>query len=147
LGHTLSHHGIAKGGKVDAVLSMPRPHDVSSLKSLLGSVQFYSKFLPNLSTITDPLYLLTRKDNEWSWGEQQEVAFTTLKEMLSMDMVLAHFDPSLSIGISCDTSSAGICTVLFHRFPDGSERPIANISYTLSTTQRSTARSKRKQYP
>jgi len=89
-----------------------------------------------ISTITEPLYLLTRKNNDWSWGEQQEVAFTTLKEMLSTDMVLAHFDPSLPIGISCDASSGRIGAVLFHRFPDGSERPIANVSKTLSTTQR-----------
>jgi len=52
LGHWLAHDGIAKGPKVDAVQHMPRPQDVSSLKSFLGLVQFYSKFLPNLSTIT-----------------------------------------------------------------------------------------------
>ena len=92
---------VAKGSKVDAVLSMPQPHDPSSLKSFLGSVQFYNKFLPNLATITEPLYMLTRKNVDWRWGDQQESAFIALKEMLSTDVVLAHFDPSLPIGISC----------------------------------------------
>ena len=59
-----------------------------------------------------------------------------LKELLSMDMVLAHFDPTLPIGISCDASEVGLGVVLFHRYQDGSERPIANASKTLTETQR-----------
>ena len=46
LGHTLSSRGIAKGSKVDAILEMPTPKNISTLKSFLASVQFYSKFLP-----------------------------------------------------------------------------------------------------
>ncbi|KAG8231671.1 hypothetical protein J437_LFUL007445 [Ladona fulva] len=46
LGHTLSHRGISKRSKVDAVLKMPPPSDVSNLRS----VQFYAKFIPDLST-------------------------------------------------------------------------------------------------
>ena len=119
---------------------MPRPDNVSSLKSFLGSVQFYSKFLPNLATVTEPLYKLTRNNTKWSWKkvefEEQEVAFTGLKQMLSTETVLAHFDPSLPIGVSCDASSVGIGAVLFHRFPNGSERPITNVSKTLSATKR-----------
>ena len=41
LGHTLSRHRISKGGKVDAVLKMPPPTDVTSLRSFYGSVQFH----------------------------------------------------------------------------------------------------------
>ena len=136
LGHTLSHQDIAKGSKVDAVINMPRPHDLSSLKLFWGSIQFYSKFLPNLATITEPLYRLTRSSTEWNWEEKQEVAFTTLKEMLSTELVLAHFDPSLRIRIAFDASAVRIGAVLFHLFPDGSERPISNASKTLITAQR-----------
>ena len=78
----------------------------------------------------------TRKNVDWRWGDQKASAFITLKEMLSTDIVLAHLDPFLPIGILCDASSAGIGAVLFHRFPDGSEQPIANVSKSLSETQR-----------
>ena len=54
-----------------------------------------------------------------------------LKEMLCDETVLVHFDPTREIGMSCDASSVGIGAVLFHRYPDGSERPIANVSKTL----------------
>ena len=136
LGHTLSSEGIAKGPKVDAIKQMPPPTDVSSLSSFLGSVQFYSKFLPNLSTVLEPLNKLRRKGEPWHWGDQQQNAFDTLKTMLGEDTVLVHYDPSLKIGISCDASSAGVGAVLFHRYPNGSERPIANVSKTLTDAQR-----------
>ena len=136
LGHQLSQSSISKSTKVDAVLEMPPPKDVPSLRSFLGSVQFYSKFLPNLSTITDPIHKLTRKGVNWGWNHEQKASFNTLKEMLSSNSVLAHFDPSLPLGISCDASNVGIGAVLFHRFPDGSERPVANASKTLTDAQR-----------
>ena len=56
--------------------------------------------------------------------------------MLSSNFVLAHFNPSLPLGISCDASNVGIDAVLFHRFPDGRERPVANASKTLTDAQR-----------
>ena len=51
LGHTLSHDGISKGHKVNAVVQMVPPKDVSTLRSFLGLVQFYSKFILNLSIV------------------------------------------------------------------------------------------------
>ena len=136
LGHLLSSKGIAKSPKVDAVLKMPAPNDVSGLRSFLGSVQFYNKFLSNLSTLIEPLYRLTKKDIPWQWGTKEQTAFNKVKTMLCNDTVLAHFDPSLPIGIACDASSVGIGAVLFHRYKDGRERPIANASKTLTETQR-----------
>ena len=136
LGHLLSSRGVAKSPKVDAVQKMPAPTTVSGLRSFLGSVQFYSKFLPNLSTHLEPLYWLTKKNSQWVWGAEEQAAFETVKSLLCDDTVLAHFDPSLPIGIACDASNVGIGAVLFHRYEDGSERPIANASKTLSETQR-----------
>ena len=50
--------------------------------------------------------------------------------------MLAHFDPSLPLGVACDASAVGIGATLFHRYSDRSERPIANISKTLTASQR-----------
>ena len=136
LGHRISNAGVSKGSKADAVLGMPPPTDVSTLRSFLSSVQFYSKFLPDLATITEPLHRLTRKDIPWKWGSDEEAAFLTLKKALSDSTFLAHFDPSLPLGISCDASEVGLGAVLFHRYSDGSERPIMNVSKTLTETQR-----------
>ena len=88
-----------------------------------------------MSTITEPLHRLTRKETPWEWTEIEQSAFETVKELLCEDTVLAHFDPSMTLGVSCDASNVGIGAVLFHRYPDGSERPIANASKTLTSSQ------------
>jgi len=86
--------------------------------------------------VAEPLYRLTRKGNRWAWGSEEETAFRRLKDLLSAADVLAHFDPSLPLGVACDASAVGIGAALFHRYSDGSERPIANISKALTTIQR-----------
>ena len=121
---------------MDAVNAMPPPENVASLRSFLGSIQFYSKFLPNLATITEPLHRLTKMGVPWSWGKEQAEAFLKLKDLLGADTVLADFDLSLPIGISCDASDVRVGAVLFHPYNDGSEHPIANASKTLTATQR-----------
>ena len=128
LGHTISRNGICKGPKADTVNNMPAPSNVTQLRSFLGSVQFYNKFLPDLSTISGPLYHLTEKSTKWKWDQPQEDAFKKLKQMLTDNTVLAHFNPSCPVGISCDASDAGVGAVLFHRYKDNTERPIANAT-------------------
>jgi transposase InsO family protein len=136
LGHRLTEKGIEKGPKVNAVLDMPDPKNAAEIRSFLGSVQFYGKFIKNMASLTEPLTRLTRKGESWRWDAEQKAAFRQLKEALSDDSVLMQFDPTKDVGISCDASEVGIGAVLFHRMDDGSERPIANRSKTLTKTQR-----------
>jgi len=75
LGHVLSSDGIHRGPKVNALNKMPAPHDVSTLRSFLGPVQFYAKFLPPIfASVAEPLYCLTRKGHRWAWGSEEEAA-------------------------------------------------------------------------
>ena len=104
-------------------------------RSFLGSVQFFGKFIPNLSTLTGPLRQLTKKNAPWNWNKKAKDAFDCLKTILSIDTVLAHYDPSQQIGTSCDASASGIGAVLFHRFQDGGGRHISNASKTLTDAQ------------
>jgi len=100
-------------------------------------VQFYGKFLPlHASTVAEPLHRLTHKGVPWHWEIEEDQVFQRLKTLLSSDKVLVHFDPTLPVGISCDASNVGIGAVLFHCFPDGSERPTASASKTLTRSQR-----------
>nr|KAG5696115.1 hypothetical protein BaRGS_020516 [Batillaria attramentaria] len=104
--------------------------------ALSTHLQFYGKFIPNLATMAEPLYRLTKKASPWKWGEEEQAAFEQLKNVLSSDQVLVHFDPEKPVGLACDASNVGIGAVLFHRYPDGSERPIANVSKTLTAAER-----------
>ena len=50
LGHKISAKGLQPTNqKVRAITEAPRPTNVSQLKSFLGMLNYYGKFLPNLS--------------------------------------------------------------------------------------------------
>ena len=55
--------------------------------------------------------------------------------MLLQDRVLTHFNPDLPVVVACDSSSYGLGAVLSHRMPDGSERPVAYASRSLTQTE------------
>ena len=73
---------LGRDAIVNALVQMPPPTNVSSLRSFLGSVQFYSKFLPNLATVLAPLHQLTKKDTKWKWDSTEEATFRELKKNL-----------------------------------------------------------------
>ena len=76
LGHRIDANGIhATGEKLDAVLMAPVPSSVPQLRSFLGMINYYSKFIPNLATLLNPLNELLRKDVQWKWTDQREQAF------------------------------------------------------------------------
>jgi len=137
LGQLVSKEGIRTYPKnVEAITAIRELKDVSQVKSFLGLVNFYGKFVPNLSHVCDPLYKLTRKSEKFSWSSECEKAFKLVKQLVSSAPVLAYFQQSLPIGISCDASNIGLGVVLFHSYPDGTERPIAFASKTLSSSGR-----------
>ena len=56
--------------------------------------------------------------------------------MITSEQVLAHYDPALPVRLGCDASSTGIGAVLSHVMPDGSERPVAFASRSLTNQRR-----------
>ena len=136
-GHDIDSHGLHKSPeKVEAVLKVPRPRNVAEVRSFLGLVNYYNRFLPNLSTVEHPLNQLLENNHQWKWTEQCETAFHNVKEMITSEQVLTHYDPSLPLRpLVCDASPVGIGAVLSHVMNDGTERTIAFASRTLTKTE------------
>ena len=112
LGHEISQKGLhPTKEKVRAIVEAPAPQNITQLKSCLGMLNYYSKFLPNLSTLLAPLYKLLHKKISWQWGKAQQEAFCKAKELLVSSPVLVHFDPAKPLGLSCDASPFGIGAV------------------------------------
>ena len=137
LGHTIDRHGLhPTKEKVQAVCEAPSPKNVSELKSYLGLLTYYSKFLPNLATLLAPLYQLLQSGVQWKWSAEQDKAFKASKELLVSSQVLVHFDSELPLVVACDASPYGLEAVLSHKYANGSERPIGYASRSLSSAER-----------
>ena len=109
IGHLLTNEGLAPDpNKTSAVTNMPTPTNTKSLQQLLGMVQYLSKFLPQLSTVTEPLRQLGRQDTDWVWTEVHDKAVTTIKSLISTAPVLRYFDPTTDITLQCDASDGGM---------------------------------------
>ena len=133
LGHKIDKTGLHPlPDKVQAIQDAPTPLAVHELKSYLGLLTYYNKFLHKLLFTLFPLYRLLRKDFQWSWGVEEERAFSKSKELLTSTKCLTHFDSLLPLILACDASAYGIGAVLAHRMPDGTERPIGYVSRTLA---------------
>lgn len=86
-----------------------------------------------------PLNKLLRQDTPWVWDECRAQAFSEAKQALTSSSVLMHYDPKLPISLAGDASAYGIGAVISHTLPDGSERPIAFASRTLTASERNYA--------
>ena len=53
--------------------------------------------------------------------EQCETAFHNVKEIITSEQVLSHYDPSLPLRLACDASPVGIDAALSHVMNDGAE--------------------------
>ena len=100
LGHRIDAEGFHPvDAKVKAIKEAPTPTNPSELKSFLGMLNFYGKFMPDLSSTLEPLHELLRKDICWKWGAEQQEAFDKAKNRLRSSDVLVHYDPERVGGI------------------------------------------------
>ena len=140
LGHVIDAKGLhATPEKLAAIRDAPSPRNIQELRSFLGLLNYYGKFIPNLSTLIHPLNGLLGHNAVWNWTEVCTKAFNAAKSALLSTGVLAHYDPTLPVKLAADASAYGVGAVLSHQYPDGSERPIAFASRTLSTSEKNYA--------
>ena len=92
IGHLLTADGIITDpNKVRAIKDMSTPTDVKSLKIFLGMVNYLSKFLPNLSSVSELLRRLEVKDAEWCWLPVHNEAVQKIKGLVCEAPVLKFY--------------------------------------------------------
>ena len=136
LGRVVDAEGIhTSRRKLQAVLDAPEPKNINQLRSVLGMINYYSQFIPDLSTLLKPLYSLLKANQPWEWSEECRRGLVEVKRLLTSPPVLAHYDPEVPLVLAADASAFGLGAVLSHRWPDGTERPIAFASRTLNPSE------------
>lgn len=135
-GYVIDRKGIRKvQRKVDAITKMKIPSNRDEVRAFLGLINYYGRFLSNLSTILYPINQLLKDTVSFDWSKECQHAFNTVKQMIASDLVLAHYDPREILVLATDASPVGVGAVLSHIYKDGVERPIQFASQTLSPTQ------------
>jgi len=135
LGHEVDRNGIRPDpDKLAALRQFPTPRDVKGLRSYLGLASFYRRFVLGFAKIAAPLHKLLKQNEAWSWGPEQENAFTALKEALLKAPTLVHDNETDRLILRTDASKTGLGAVL-HVIRDGFELPVTFISRRTTTTE------------
>ena len=145
LGHVVSEQGVSTDpDKIKAVTEWPQPTTVTEVRSFLGFVSYYRRFIPNFSKVAKPLNKLLqnlegtpsqKKKFKVHWGPEQQEAFETLQGLCTESPVLAYADFKAPFILHTDASGEGLGAVLY-QVQEGKQRVIAYASRSLSKSER-----------
>ena len=107
------------------------------MKSFLGLVGYYQRFIPGFATLASPLHDLTRKalPDHVTWSEAAEGAFSLLRRALCTEPLLITPDFTLPLIVHTDASEVGLGAVL-SQVRAGEEHPVTYVSRKLLTNER-----------
>ena len=122
--------------KVEGVLKWPMPQCVRYVRKFLGLTNYYRRFVKNFAKVALPMNRLTRKDEKWKWGEEQQAAFEQLKSVFTTRPVLATPELDKEFRVEADASNFATGGVLSVKCDNDLWRPVAFISKALNETER-----------
>ena len=77
----------------------PVPRDVTGERSFLGLANQLSGFVPDIAHMTVRLRELTAKKNAFLWLDDRQRECEKVKQLLTSDMVVTHFDPDMPVTV------------------------------------------------
>lgn len=135
VGQIISESGVkADPSHIKAIIDMPTPKSKTEVRRLLGMINFLSKFIPNVSTVTAPLREIIHENVEFSWGGIQEESFSNIKQLLTKTPILKVFSANDEIIIQCDSSKDGLGSCLIQK-----GQPVSFVSRSLTNSEKNYA--------
>ncbi|XP_062557343.1 uncharacterized protein K02A2.6-like [Armigeres subalbatus] len=108
-GFVVDKEGIRKmKNKVDAIQEMPRPRNREQVRAFVGLINYYGRFMKNLSSRIYPINNLLKDNVTFKWDDDCEKAFVWVKNEMQSDRVLAHYDPKVPLVLASDASPYGV---------------------------------------
>jgi hypothetical protein len=136
LGHLIEENKVSPSNdNLIAIRNLKAPTDKSGVRSILGSINFYLKYIENSSQKLEPLHQLLRKNVPFEWTKECENVFQTIKDYLCSSPVLAIYDYHKPVYIDTDASYRGIGATLRQPQTNGLLQPVAYYSRKLSATE------------
>ncbi|XP_053691513.1 uncharacterized protein K02A2.6-like [Sabethes cyaneus] len=125
LGQILEGDGIRPDPeKVAAIVNMSPPHDMSTLRSYLGAINYYGKYVREMRILRQPMDQLLKTGTKFEWSSACQKSFDRFRELLQSPLLLTHYNPAMDIVVSADASTVGLGARIAHRFPDGTVKAI-----------------------
>nr|GEZ80730.1 hypothetical protein [Tanacetum cinerariifolium] len=135
LGHKISKEWIeVDKAKVDVISKLPHPTTVKGIRSFLGHVGFYRRFIQDFSKIARPMTRLLEKDTPFFFFKECVESFQTLKRKLTEAPILIAPDWDFPFELMCDASDFAIRAVLGKR-QEKHFRPIHYASKTITEAE------------
>lgn len=122
--------------KIEGVAKWQIPTKVKEVQSFLGFANFYQRFIKDFSNISKPLNILTRKDQPWKWGPEQQKAFEDLKKRFMEKPILISANPDMDFLLECDASNYATGAVLSQKDTDDKWHPVAYLSKSFNDVER-----------
>lgn len=128
MGHVISKDGLKPDPeKVSAIKNMPKPTSKPEVLTLLGFINYISKFLPKVSDVSAPLKKLTIGQSKFTWARQHDEALATIQQLVIQHPVLKFYNIEEEVTIQTDASDKGLGAVLLQ-----SGQRVSFASRTLS---------------
>lgn len=136
LGHIISKDGFRPDPKkIEAIKNYLVPTTVTEIKSFLGLIGYYRRFIPNFAEIALPLTSLTKKNVSFNFDEKCIQSFKILRNSLIQEPILKYPDPKRQFILATDASGFAIGAVL-SQIHDGKEYPVAYASRQLTKAEK-----------
>lgn len=142
--HMLSKNGIGPtSNRAKDLVNAAEPKNASEVKSFLGLLNFSARYIPNLATISEPLRKLTRKNEQFCWGKEQQDSFQKLKQSLGEKDPRGYFGLNAEkTQLITDASNVGLGAVLVQQ-NRGQTKVICYASRTLTEAEKNTQQHKK----
>ncbi len=135
LGHVVSGEGVScDPSKVEAVENWCAPRTLKQLRTFIGTVSYYKRFIKAFAGICRPLYNLTKAGQKFVWSTECEEAFEALKRRLVTAPIMAYPKPGVRYIVDTDSSGYAIGSVL-SQIQDGEEKVISYGSRVLKPAE------------
>lgn len=135
LGHSMSASGITPDpAKVEVVSHFPILQNLTQLRSFLGLVECYKKFIADFAKMAYPLHALLKTNYNFVWTKDCQETFQQLKMAVLTAPILIHPDFNAPFILHTDASGSGLGAVLLQE-QDGVDRLIAHASRSLSKAE------------
>lgn len=137
LGHVVSPEGIRPDpDKIRAVSDFPPPQNEKNVRSFLGLCSYFRRFVRGFAGIAAPLHDPLKKNTPFAWTTDCEHSFHRLKQLLTSDPILRHFDNTAMTELHTDASGFGLGAVLTQRKQHYDTYVVAYASRTLTKPER-----------